>query len=69
MTKTYTREQLIQKLNSGDIPERYILFAGKGLLISEKVPFTIYQEFDNLTDFLNMRQTHIQNGLNVLCFA
>ena len=68
MTKTYTREQLIQKLNSGDITERYILFAGKGY-VPQKVPFTIYQEFDNLTDFLNMRQTHIQNGLNVLCFA
>ena len=68
MTKTYTREQLIQKLNSGDIPERYILFAGKGY-VPEKVPFTLYQEFDDLTDFLNMRQTHIENGLNVLCFA
>lgn len=68
MTKTYTREQLIQKLNNGDIPERYFLFAGKGY-IPKKVHFTIYQEFDNLTDFLNMRQSHIQNGLNVLCFA
>jgi len=68
MIKTYTREQLIQKLNKGDIPERYFLFAGKGY-IPKKVPFTIYQEFDNLTDFLNMRQTHIGNGLNVLCFA
>ena len=68
MTKTYTREQLIQKLNKGDIPERYCLFAGKGY-VPKKVPFTIYQEFDNLTDFLNMRQSHIQNGLNILCFA
>jgi hypothetical protein len=68
MIKTYTREQLIQKLNKGDISERYFLFAGKGY-IPKKVPFTIYQEFDNLTDFLNMRQTHIGNGLNVLCFA
>ena len=68
MIKTYTREQLIQKLNSGHIPERYILFAGKGY-VPKKFPFTIYQEFDNLTDFLNMRQTHIENGLNVLCFA
>ncbi len=68
MTKTYTREQLIQKLNKGCIPERYFLFAGEGY-IPKKVPFTIYQEFDNLTDFLNMRQTHIENGLNVLCFA
>ena len=70
MTKTYTREQLIQKLNNGDIPERYILFAGKGYVpFAKKAPFTIYQEFDNLTDFLNMRQIHIENGLNVLCFA
>ena len=68
MTKTYTREQLIQKMIKGDIPERYFLFAGKGYS-PKKVPFTIYQEFDNLTDFLNMRQTHIQNGLNVLCCA
>ena len=68
MTKTYTREQLIQKINRGDIPERYFLFAGKGY-VPKKVPFTIYQEFDNLTDFLNMRQRHIQNGLNVLCSA
>jgi len=68
MTKTYTREQLIQKLSSGDISERYILFAGKGY-VPKKSPFTIYQKFDNLTDFLNMRQTHIENGLNVLCFA
>jgi hypothetical protein len=68
MTKTYTREQLIQKLNNDEIPERYFLFAGKGY-VPKKVPFTLYQEFDNLTDFLNMRQTHIQNGLNVLCSA
>ena len=68
MIKTYTREQLIQKLNSGYIPGRYILFAGKGY-VPKKFPFTLYQEFDNLTDFLNMRQTHIENGLNVLCFA
>jgi len=32
MTKTYTREQLIKKLNNGDIPERYFLFAGKGYI-------------------------------------
>jgi hypothetical protein len=68
MTKTYNREQLIQKINNDEIPERYFLFAGEGY-IPKKVPFTIYQEFDNLTDFLNMRQTHIGNGLNVLCFA
>ena len=68
MTKTYTREQLIQKLNNDYIPGRYILFAGKGY-VPKKFPFTLYQEFDNLTDFLNMRQTHIENGLNVLCFA
>jgi hypothetical protein len=68
MTKTYTREQFIQKLTNKYISERYFLFAGAGY-IPGKVPFTIYQEFDNLTDFLNMRQTHVQNGLNVLCFA
>jgi len=68
MNKTYTREQFIQKLNNDDIPERYFLFAGKGY-VPKKVPFTIYQEFDNLTNFLNMRQTHIENGLNVLSFA
>jgi hypothetical protein len=65
ITETYTREQLFQKLFNGYIPGRYFLFAGKGY-IPKKVPFTIYQEFDNLTDFVNMRQTHIQNGLNVL---
>ena len=68
MTEIYSREQLITKLNNGDIPERYFLFAGKGY-VPKKVPFTIYQEFDNLTDFLNTRQTHIQNGLNVLSCA
>ena len=68
MNKTYTREQFIQKLNNDDTPERYFLFAGKGY-VPGKVPFTIYQEFDNLTDFLNMRQTHIEDGLNVLSFA
>jgi hypothetical protein len=68
MTKTYTREQLIQKLNNDEIPERYFLFAGKGY-VPKKHPFTIYQEFDNLSEFLYMRQVHIENGLNVLCCA
>lgn len=68
MIKTYTKEQFIQKMNNRDISEPFFLFAGKGY-IPKKVPFTIYQEFDNLTDFLNTRQTHIQNGLNVFCFA
>lgn len=68
MTKTYTRKQLIQKLNNRDIPEKFFLFAGDGY-VPKEVPFTTYQEFDNLTDFLNARQTHIQEGLNVLSFA
>jgi len=34
-----------------------------------RTPYELVQEFDNLTDFLNMRQTHIQNGLNVLSCA
>ena len=35
MTKTYTREQLIQKMNNGDIPERYFLFAGKDIFLKK----------------------------------
>ncbi len=69
MIKTYTREQFIQKHNDKNyIPERYSLFAGKGY-VPKKVPFTFYQEFDNLTEFLQMRQVHIENSLNVLSFA
>ena len=68
MTKTYTREQLIQKINNHDPPERYFLFAGKEY-IPKKHSFTIYQEFDNLSEFLRMRQVHIENGLNVLSCA
>lgn len=68
MIETYTREQFIQKLNNKDIPKRYFLFAGKGY-VPKKHPFTIYQEFDNLSEFLYIRQVHIENGLNVLSCA
>ena len=68
MTKTYTREQLIQKMNNDEPPERYFLFAGNGYA-PKKHSFTIYQEFDNLSEFLYMRQFHIENGLNVLSCA
>ena len=51
-------------------PENFFLFAGQGYLPKDKDhAFTIYQEFDNLTDFLKTRQSHIENGLNVLSFA
>lgn len=68
MTKTYTKGQLSQGLNTGEVPKKYFLFAGKDYVPGDH-NFTIYQEFDSLTDFLSARQAHVQDGLNVLSFA
>ena len=66
MIKTYTRQQFIQKvIIDNETLGKFYMFAGEGY-VPKKHPFTIYQEFNNLTEFLNMRQVHIDNGLNVV---
>lgn len=68
MAKTYTKQELFERLKDNNIPEPFFLFAGKEYNPRQS-NFTIYQEFDNLTEFLQHRQSHIENGLNVLCCA
>lgn len=68
MTKTYTKQEFFEYLNCNNIPKPFFLFAGPGHVPGQS-NFTLYEEFDNLAEFLQHRQSHIENGLNVLSFA
>jgi hypothetical protein len=65
---TYTRQEFFERLKGNNISEPFFLFAGKGYVPGQS-NFTIYEEFDNLTEFLQHRQSHIESGLNVLSCA
>jgi hypothetical protein len=66
MTKVLTKEQFIKRIISGDKSYGgYMIFFGKGY--DPKLHnFSGYQEFDNLSDFLNTRDALIKSGNNVL---
>jgi hypothetical protein len=63
-----TKQEFINLLKNGHTPKPFFLFAGKGYDLKHS-NFTIYQEFDSLTEFLQQRQSYIENGLNVVSCA
>ncbi len=69
MTKVLTKEQLAERIINGDkFHGMFIILFGKGY--DPKLHnFSGYQEFDNLTDFLNTRDALIKSGNNVLSIA
>jgi hypothetical protein len=69
MTQALTKEQLAERINKGDESRgMYMIFFGEGY--DPKLHnFSGYQEFDNLTDFLNTRDSLIKSGNNVLSLA
>lgn len=66
MTQALTKEQLAERVIKGDeFHGMFMIFFGVGY--DPKLHnFSGYQEFDNLTDFLNTRDALIKSGNNVL---